>query len=339
MTNCKLFFINIRYNVSPGKVEMPKATLIYNPTAGRFPAGPFIARVKHVLAEGGWSLQVLESTSREYLLEQSQRAVDEGQDAVFVAGGDGSVGAVASVLASTSTALAVLPAGTANVWARELGLQHLDWIHWFALEDAAYRLSQGSYRLTDIGVCNDEEFLLWAGIGLDAEIVNNIEPRGRLEKTLGTAQYATLALWETLGWEGIHLHVSAPCVEVEGKFLVAIASNIRAYAGGLVELASDAKIDDGLLDFWLFKGESLKDVVYHALQVIMGTHVRSSNVLHFQTEEATFLAKDEIKMQCDGEPKLMNSPIRFQIREKVLRVLVPLGVKPDLFSKDPSIVR
>jgi diacylglycerol kinase (ATP) len=318
---------------------MSKATLLYNPTAGRFPARPFIKKVTHVLAEGGWTLQVFETSAKMHLVEQARRAVEDGEDAVFVAGGDGSVGTVASILAGTSTALAVLPAGTANVWAKELGLQNLDWIHWFALEDAAYRLSQGTYRFTDIGVCNGEGFLLWAGIGLDAEIVDSVEPRGRFKKTLGTAQYATLALWETLGWEGIHLQVIAPGVELQGKFLVAVASNIRAYAGGLVELAPDAKVDDGLLDFWLFEGRSLKDVVHHALQVLRGTHAHSPDVIHFQSDEATFLANDTITMQCDGEPKSMDSPIRFRVRKRNLRVLVPLGGRSTLFSEDPSLLR
>lgn len=315
---------------------MPQGTLIYNPTSGRFPAGPLIQRAKRILANGGWEIRIFESSGPESMLEQARQAVEREEQVVFVAGGDGSVGAVASVLADTSTALAVLPAGTANVWAKELGLQHLDWVHWFALEDAAHRLTKGTYRLADIGVCNREEFLLWAGVGLDAEIVRSVEPRGRLEKSLGTALYGTLAMWETLGWEGIHLYVSAPDVEVEGKFIVAVASNIRAYAGGYVELAPEAKIDDGLLDFWLFEGTSLKDIAFHAIQVLSGKHVNAPGIFHFQAKEAIFMAEEQLAMQFDGEPRTMISPIEFHVREKALRVLVPEGGRAGLFSSDES---
>ena len=311
---------------------MRQGTLIYNPKSGRFPAGPLIKRVKKTLTEGGWEVKVVQSSSKESLVNHATQAVENKDHVVFVAGGDGSVGTVASVLASTSTALAVLPAGTANVWAKELGLQHVDWLHWFALEDAAHRLTNGTYRLADLGVCNGSEFLLWAGVGLDAEIVRSAEPRGRWEKSFGFTQYATLAMRETLGWEGIHLHVSSQDVNYEGTYLVAVASNIRAYAGGLVELAPDAKIDDGLLDFWLFEGTSFKDMSNHAIQVLRGRHVDSPGIIHFKTQNAVFHSNDRVAMQLDGEPETMMSPIKFSVRKKVLRVLVPEGGNPTLFS-------
>ena len=312
---------------------MPQGTLIYNPMSGRFPAGPLIKRAENALIEVGWDVKVVESSDRESLKNYAKQAVQDQDQVVFVAGGDGSVGAVASVLANTSTALAVLPAGTANVWAKELGLQHLDWLHWFALEDGAHRLTNGTYQLADLGVCNDRTFLLWAGVGLDAEIVRAIEPRGRLEKSFGIAQYATLAMWETLGWEGIHLQVTAPGVNYEGKFLVAVACNIRAYAGGFVELAPDAKIDDGLLDFWLFEGSSFKDVSYHALQVLRGTHIDSPGITHFKAQEATFYSEDSLILQVDGEPETMPAPLKFCVQKEVLRVLVPEGGNRKIFSK------
>jgi YegS/Rv2252/BmrU family lipid kinase len=285
-----------------------------------------------VLAEGGWDVSVAKTSSIDSLVTEAHQALEREDDVIFVAGGDGSVGSVASVLTNTSTALAVLPAGTANVWAKELGLQHLDWFHWFALEDAASRLSRGTYRYADIGVCNDVEFLLWAGVGLDAEIVRSVEPRGRLEKSLGTAQYATKAMWQTLSSEGIKLQVTTSNLELEGKFLVAVASNIRAYAGGFVELALNAKIDDGKLDFWLFEGSSVVDVFVHALNVLRGKHVDAPGVRHFQASEATFVAERDIPFQLDGEPRLLSSPAHFTVREQVLRVLVPFGGDLKVFT-------
>jgi diacylglycerol kinase (ATP) len=317
---------------------MPQGTLIYNPRSGRFPAGPLIERVKKTLAKGGWDVKVVESTGRDSLIDFATQAVRDKHQVVFVAGGDGSVGTVASVLADTSTALAVLPAGTANVWAKELGLQHLDWVHWFALEDAADRLTKGVCRLADIGVCNGKEFLLWAGVGLDAQIVTSVEPRGRWEKSLGVAQYATLAMWETLGWEGIELEVSTLGAVYEGKFLVAVASNIQAYAGGFVELAIDAKIDDGYLDFWLFEGSSLKDISTHTLQVLKGKHVDSPGIIHFKSKEATFRSDEKFAIQLEREPEKMASSLVFNVRKKALRVLVPEGGNPKLFSSALEVV-
>jgi diacylglycerol kinase (ATP) len=317
---------------------MPRGSIIYNPAAGRFPAGPFIESAMKVLSTGGWDIKAVRTSSPESLSKEAHQAVERQEDVVFVAGGDGSVGAVASILANSSTALAVLPAGTANVWAKALGLQHLDWFHWFALEDAASRLSRGTYHWADLGECNGQDFMLWAGIGLDAEIVQNVEPRGRWEKSLGTAQYASKAMWQTLGWEGIHLNVNSPELDLEGKFLVAIASNIRAYAGGYVELALNAKIDDGKLDFWLFEGSSFKDVFVHVLQVLRGKHVDAPGVIHFQASESSFSTEEKLPFQMDGEVRRITSPAHFRIREKVLRVLVPFGGDLSMFSdSEPSL--
>jgi diacylglycerol kinase family enzyme len=165
--------------------------------------------------------------------------------------------------------------------------------------------------------------LLWAGVGLDGAIVNKIEPRQRWEKTLATVHYATLALWNSIGWDGVDLKVKAPGVDVEGRFLVAVASNIRAYAGGLVELAPEARIDDGKLDFWLLGGQSVKDVVIRLLQLWRGTHVSAPGVVHFQAAEATFYSQEPLPMQLDGEPYKTGSPVHFRVHARALRVLVP----------------
>jgi YegS/Rv2252/BmrU family lipid kinase len=272
----------------------------------------------------------------EDLNQLARAAIEQGCSAVFVAGGDGSVGTVASALAGSDTALGVLPSGTANVWAQELGLPRLDWIHWFALEQAAARLAQGEVRLVDLGLCNDRAFLLWGGMGLDAHIVNSIEPRERWEKAFSTVHYATLALWSSIGWEGIELRVVTPETDLQGRYLVAVACNIPAYAGGLMNLAPGAKIDDGLLDFWLIEGESLKDVLIRVFQIFRGTHVDAPGITHFRTSEAYFEAEAPVPMQFDGEPLLVEGQLQFGVRKQALKVLVPADSGPHLFTPQNS---
>ncbi len=147
--------------------------------------------------------------------------------------------------------MGVLPAGTANVFAQELGLPRMDWAHWFGVEETAAKLARGQIRLVDLGNVNRKPFLLWAGVGLDGKVVNSIEPRDRWEKTFGVLNYAILTLWTSLDWTGLELRVTSGERTWEGRFLVAVASNIRSYAGGLMELAPSALVDDGQLDFWL----------------------------------------------------------------------------------------
>jgi diacylglycerol kinase (ATP) len=308
------------------------AWLLYNPAAGRFPAGPLLERALRVLAAAGWDAQIVEGEKNKGLTDVAKEAVAQRCDAVFVVGGDGSVGQVASALAGSETALGVLPAGTANVWAQELGLPRLDWIHLFALEQAAESLASGDVRLVDVGECNGQAFLLWAGVGLDAHVVSSIEPRERWEKAFATVHYATLALWNTIGWEGMDLKVRTEKDEFEGRYLVAVASNIPAYAGGLVDLAPGAKVDDGLLDFWFIESGRLRDVLVRVAQIFMGRHVEAEGVYNFQASEAVFELENGLPMQCDGEPKVLDSPLEFSVRRKALKVLVPSDVDPALFA-------
>jgi YegS/Rv2252/BmrU family lipid kinase len=281
-----------------------------------------------------WEVRTVEGKNGDDLNQLAREAVEHECTAVFVAGGDGSVGTVASALAGTETALGVLPSGTANVWAQELGLPRLDWVHWFALEQAAAQLAQGEVRLVDLGICNERAFLLWGGMGLDAHIVNSIEPRERWEKAFSTVHYATLALWSSIGWEGIELRVVTPDTELKGRYLVAVACNIPAYAGGLMNLAPGAKIDDGLLDFWLLEGKSLKDVLMRVFQIFRGTHVDAPGVTHFCAPEAYFEAEAPVPMQFDGEPLLVEGQLQFTVRKQALKVLVPAGTGPRLFTPE-----
>lgn len=308
---------------------MPKAWVIYNPYAGRFPAGPLLQRAAAVLGHADWQIQVVETEQGQDLVSLATEAAHVGCDAVFVAGGDGSVGRVAGALAGSETALAVLPAGTANVWAKELGLPQLGWITPLALEEAARRLARGRIRVVDIATCEGTPFLLWAGVGLDGKIVNSIEPRARWEKAFAVAHYAISAVWESLDWTGMDMKVSANGQTWSDHFLLAVASNIRAYAGGFLELSPEAKMDDGLLDVWLLPGRSIRDAVAIAVQILMGRHVDSPNVVYFQSSQVSFEADSPLPMHLDGEPQQVGTRAQLTVQPKKLRVLVPQGGWPE----------
>ena len=111
---------------------MTQASLIYNPAAGRFPSRMLIERAAQVLNKQGWDIQLQVTHGGPHITQLARQAVQQGQDAVFVAGGDGSINYAVRALLDSDTALGVLPAGTANVWAQELGLPGLTWTRWMA---------------------------------------------------------------------------------------------------------------------------------------------------------------------------------------------------------------
>ncbi|MGD2252373.1 MAG: YegS/Rv2252/BmrU family lipid kinase [Anaerolineales bacterium] len=312
---------------------MQNAYLLYNPRAGRVPAGWLLNRAMRVLGNAGWYIRSRKVQTAEELTAGAKEAAREGCEAVFVAGGDGSAGRVAAALAGTDTALGILPTGTANVWARELGLPRLSLLRLGALDRAAARLAQGEIRQIDLGLCDQRAFLLWAGIGLDGRIVGLMEPRSRLQKIFAWSCYVAIALWQAASWGGIKLRARALGKTWEGNYLAAVASNVRTYAGGLLRLVPGAKVDDGLLDFCLIEGRTLPDALLRVGQFLFGKN-DMDGVTRFRAAEAAFEGEGELPGQVDGEPIAFNSPVRFAVTRRTLKVLVPQGRLPRVFSRD-----
>ncbi|RME91232.1 MAG: diacylglycerol kinase family lipid kinase [Anaerolineae bacterium] len=302
---------------------MRKALLLYNPAAGRVPVRPFIQVADRALTRAGWTVEVVESESGEHTTHLAQRAAEDGYAAVFAAGGDGTVGQVAAGLVGSETALGVLPAGTSNVWAREMGLLPLSWTRPWALRETALLLANAPICAVDVGECNGRPFLLWAGMGLDALTVQRIEPRMRLEKYFSVPQYAAVTVWHASTWRGLELRLWADGERVEGHFLLALVNNIRHYMGGLANLSPQAYLDDGLMDLWLFSGDSLTDALRHAFDLWSGRHVNSDQARRVPFRSLQVEAEAPFAIEMDGEPVFVTERAEITVRPRALRVLMP----------------
>jgi diacylglycerol kinase family enzyme len=166
-------------------------------------------------------------------------------------------------------------------------------------------------------------------------VVNLVEPRRRIDKVLPTTLYIVHTLRSARGWSGFDLEVVWPEGSVRGRYLLAVASNVRSYGGGLLKLAPMARVDDGLLDFWILKGRSITDTVWRLLQVVRGVHLTSDGFVHFQANQAEFRAQGELPMHFDGEPGALQAPIRLKVLPEELRVLVPRGRPEAVFGSAP----
>ena len=153
-----------------------------------------------------------------------------------------------------------------------------------------------------------------------------------MDKVLPTTTYAFHTLRSVQGWEGLDLDVTWPGGRVRGRYLVAVASNIRSYGGGLLRLAPEAKVDDGLLDFWILEGHTIGDTVVRLLQVARGMHLKGAGFVHFRSAQAEFRAAGHLPMHFDGEPGDVETPVTLRVLPRALRVLVPSGGVPGLFQ-------
>src|SRR4030042_5201433 len=144
---------------------MRAPAMIYNPGGGRFPSGMLAERAANVLRANGWNISLIRTESSEHVTKLARRAAEAGKEAIFVVGGDGTINLAVRGLAGSTTALGVLPAGTANVLAQELGLPGMRWTRLMALEESARMLAGATIREVDIGFCGGTPFFLWAGVG------------------------------------------------------------------------------------------------------------------------------------------------------------------------------
>jgi diacylglycerol kinase (ATP) len=314
---------------------MRKGLLLYNPAAGRVPVKAFVPSIISPLEAAGWQVEVAETLSGSHATSVAREAAAEKWDAVFAIGGDGTVGQVANGLIGSETALGVLPAGTMNVLAMEMGQRIFDWpFDTDALAENARVLANAPIQCVDVGLCNGHAFLLWAGIGLDAEIIHQLEPRPRAEKYVSVPQYVAAIVWNTAVWHGMDLRVWADDQRVDGHFLLAVATNIRRYIGGLAVLSPDAFLDDGEMDLWLISGSTLADAVRAFFEVLGGNHGNSNEVRRLPFRSARVESDTPFHIHMDGDPMLGGKQAELSIQPRALRVLVPPKAMT-LFKQNP----
>lgn len=227
-----------------------RAALVYNPT--KVDPEALRARVSEVAAEAGWAEPLFYETTVDDLGDDATRAaLEEDVDAVLVAGGDGTVRAVAEALTSTGIPLTIVPSGTGNLLARNLNLPLDD-------TDAMIRATfEGKVHPTDTGIARirradgtveEHGFVVMAGMGLDAAMIQNTRPE--LKKSVGWVAYVDGAarslvnakpfrVMYQLDGHGHRLH--------SAKVQSVLFANCGALPGG-VALIPDASIADGVLD-------------------------------------------------------------------------------------------
>jgi YegS/Rv2252/BmrU family lipid kinase len=303
---------------------MVDALLIYNPAAGRIPVHYFIGGVIRTLNDAGWRVEVAESVNGRHTTQLARMAAQENFRAVFAVGGDGTAGQAASGLIGSKTALGVLPAGTANVWARELGIHAFTLSHARALRQNTRMLAEVEPCAVDVGLCNGMPFLMWAGVGLDAMTVKKLEPRERFEKYLNVPEYFATTVWNMTIWHGMNLRVRADDKEVEGHYLLAVVSNIRYYVGGVAQISPSAYINDGQMDLWLLSGSTLADAFRHYFDMRAGRHITSEMARCIPFRKAYIESDVAFPIQLDGEPMLGATEVGIEVLPRSLQVLMPL---------------
>ena len=286
---------------------MSNTVVILNPAARSEKARRWRARVESV-ARGC----VICATSRAGEAEVLARhAAEEGFEKIVAAGGDGTINEVVNGLAGSNAALGLLPIGTMNVFATELGLPAHD------LQLCWNIIQSENTRLVDLPSANGKYFVQLAGVGLDAQVVK--ETSLTLKRSFGPLSYLISAA-QIAARQPPRLFLESENSSIkEGSFV--LVGNGRLY-GGPFPFFKQALIDDGLFDVIVFKQLGYLEIIKYLQDVFFSSEIRVPEIEYFQTRRLRVTSDSEVPVELDGE--LVGScPVEFQLQERTLRVLAP----------------
>jgi diacylglycerol kinase (ATP) len=241
----------------------------------------------------------------------ARNAVEEGFVRIVAAGGDGTVNHVANGIAGTNAALGLLPLGTVNVFAMELGLPaHNLQVCWSIIQD-------GNMRLVDLPNANGKHFVQLAGVGLDAQVVK--ETSLAFKRSFGPLSYLISAA-QIAARKPPKLFIESENAPVEEASFVLIG-NGRLY-GGPFPFFKHAVLDDGLFDVVVFKRLGYLEIMKYLQDVVFSSDIRAPEVEYFQTQRLRVTSEQDVPVELDGE-LAGNCPVEVRIQKKALQVLAP----------------
>lgn len=293
-----------------------KATLISNPKTGRYASR---RRPVEDLAASLESLGIkvdLRMTQRPGdATEIAARAARNGKSDVIVVGGDGTINEAIQGLAGTPARLAIIPRGTANVLAHELGLPLNE-------EQALKIVAQGKSRQIYLGLAIDEtthvsrHFVLMAGIGLDAAVVKRVQPS--LKKRIGKGAFWVSGLSHLADWNPRPF-----TLEINGHEYTSTFATIGKAAkyGGDLAITPNARLDQPEFEICIIRTRSRLRYLRLLSHAMRNGMPRNTPEVQF-VNAVSARAYGDAAVQVDGE-LIGHLPMRFEIASHSLNVIVP----------------
>jgi diacylglycerol kinase (ATP) len=265
-----------------------KAFVIFNPVAGQN-SGLFNPTLSHLRVIGVECEEgKTERPGHAKILAESA-VKSEKYDVIIAAGGDGTIGEVISGVSDSGIPLGIIPIGTANVLAIEIGLK-------FNPEKIAETIANGQTSKVHLGKVNDRIFFLMASSGYDSRVVKSVD--SSIKKIIGKGAYALAGLKEILRSEQSILKILVEGVEFDASWI--IVSNSRFYAGRYL-LAPDTGLSEPGFSVVLFNGRSIIGILLDLWTVFIGRTRQSSRVRIVNGSKITISSTNEVPIQADGD--------------------------------------
>lgn len=289
-----------------------RAAIIVNPA--KSDVAEVREQIDKTLSDAGWSPSLwLETTPEDPGLGMAEAALGAGVQLVVICGGDGTVMACLGALSGTGLPVAIIPLGSGNLLARNLGIP-------LGLDDSLAAVVNGADRRIDLGRLGDQPFAVMAGMGFDAAMM--ADTTEGMKRFAGWPAYVASAL----------RHLRDPVMRVRLRIdggpplrrsaRTVLVGNVGQLEGGL-ELLPDAEVDDGLLDVVVVAPRTLRDWLRVAYRIVRRPHTRDRHLERFRGQAISIEADRVVPRQMDGEVIADGRSIDARVEPGALIVRVP----------------
>jgi diacylglycerol kinase family enzyme len=292
--------------------------VLVNGASGAGTNGDLVPAIEELFLKAGLDAKVLLSRNGAHMTELAAKAAAENHPIVVAGGGDGTVSTVAAAVARSDSALGVLPLGTLNHFARDVGIP-------LQLEEAVRTIAAGHLRLVDVGEVNGRIFINNSSIGLYPTLVIRRESQRR---RLGRSK------WHALFWASLQVLRRHPMLDIKLRLealverrrtpLVFVGNNEYAIEG--FDIGTRPRLDAGTLSIYLVKRHGRWGLLGLALRALVR---RLRQALDFELLQAQTIGIDTrhraLPVATDGEVTMMQMPLDYRIHPRALRVIAPLS--------------
>ena len=291
---------------------MRRAVLIHNPAAGTTHRQRIVEELRSILSAGGVEVVPAPTTAPGHATEIARDAAADGSvDTVLVFGGDGTLREAARGLIGSEVALAPLSAGTTNVVTRSLGLP-------VEPRQAARSLLTSVPVACDVGMCNDEPFLMLVSLGVDAAAMARVSSRFKNVAGRGAVVVSGLATW----WGYAYPEIAWEADGDAGRSTFLAASNIAEY-GGDFKLAPDASFFNHRLTLLTYSGKGRLAALRFASGLLLGRHLKMAGVDSRPLRELRIPGPLAAPLELDGDHLELEPPLVIRLSHQRIRLLMP----------------
>jgi diacylglycerol kinase (ATP) len=294
---------------APGAAGLRRILAVFNPAAGRQRRSRF-DRVVATLRGAGCIVAVKETTAPGHAETIARETAPDQFDVIVAAGGDGTINEIVNGLRGNPIALGVIPLGTANVLADEIGLRRAPAV-------VARTLATGAIRPIHVGLCNDRRFVMMAGAGFDANVVNGVSLA--LKRRLGPLAY----VWQA-GYQAFVDDFAGCEVTVDGVIYPSgsvVACNGRRYGGPFIA-APEASLTDDCFHVVLMQGRGWFNVARYGAALVLGRIAKLHDVRVVPGREVLVRGIAGRPIQADGDI-IATLPARIAVDPEPVRLVFP----------------